>query len=129
MDMYTLVRLLSLSSPCRLSNKRHGQTDVKPDNILVNYSVDNSSESRFRGVALGDCGDVHRVDLNADPRDMFKEDGQIIGAAIFRSPEAMLNLRWGTATDIWSLGTTVSFCLRLHFSPICQCKLTLLHSL
>ncbi|TAQ86787.1 hypothetical protein B7494_g4876 [Chlorociboria aeruginascens] len=82
-------------------------TDVKPDNILVNYAADNNSESRFRDVALGDCGDVYRVDLNADPRDMFKEDGHIIGAAIFRSPEAMLNLRWGTATDIWSFGTTL----------------------
>jgi casein kinase II subunit alpha len=86
-----------------MTNNRQ-TTDVKPDNVLVNYG---SGPARFSDVALGDCGDVFRVDLNADPRNMAKEDGHIIGAAIYRSPEAMLNLRWGTATDIWSFGATV----------------------
>ena len=81
---------------------------MKPDNILINYG--NSSQStRFSEVELGDCGDVFYVDLNADPKDMAKEDGHVIGAAVFRSPEAMLNLKWGIATDIWSFGATVSF--------------------
>ena len=75
--------------------------DVKPDNILVNYGT---GRNRFSDVQLGDFGDTFRVNPNADPN----EDGHIIGAAIFRSPEAMLNLRWGTPTDIWSLGATVS---------------------
>lgn len=48
-------------------------------------------------------GDVYPVPPDADP----KEHGHVIGAAIFRSPEAMLNLRWGTPTDIWSFGATV----------------------
>lgn len=74
---------------------------MKPDNVLVNYS---NGSPRFSNVELGDCGDTYQVTPNADP----KEDGHIIGAAIFRSPEAMLNLRWGTATDIWSFGATVS---------------------
>ncbi|KAL9121403.1 MAG: hypothetical protein Q9187_002042 [Circinaria calcarea] len=75
-------------------------TDVKPDNILVNYGTE---PNRFSEVELGDCGDTFRVDPNGDPN----EDGHIIGAAIFRSPEAMLNLRWGTPTDIWSFGATL----------------------
>ena len=33
---------------------------------------------------------------------------------MFRSPEAMLNLVWGTATDIWSLGATVRSTLAHH---------------
>jgi hypothetical protein len=37
-----------------------------------------------------------------------------MGAAIFRSPEAMLNLRWGPSTDIWSFGATVSIHSALH---------------
>ena len=79
----------------------YGETiDIKPDNVLVNYGND---AARFSEVQLGDCGDVYRVDPNADPL-----EGHIIGAAIFRSPEAMLNLRWGTPTDIWSFGATVS---------------------
>lgn len=82
--------------------------DVKPDNILVNYSLNKDSGSRFSEVVLADCGDAFRVDLNADPKDMAKEDEHIIGAAIFRSPEAMLNLKWGTSTDIRSFRTTVS---------------------
>lgn len=74
-------------------------TDIKPNNVLVNYGCDSA---RFSEVQLGDCGDTYMVDPNADPL-----EGHVIGAAIFRSPEAMLNLRWGTPTDIWSLGPTV----------------------
>ncbi|OAX85324.1 hypothetical protein ACJ72_00289 [Emergomyces africanus] len=61
--------------------------DVKPDNILVNNNRDPNS---FSEVVLGDYGDTYRMDTTADPY----EDGHIIGAAIFRSPEAMFNLRW-----------------------------------
>jgi len=77
--------------------------DVKPDNILVDYG---KGPSRFEAVELSDFGNVCRV----DPKDHVKIGGfgHITGAAIFRSPEAMLNLRWGTPTDIWSFGTTVS---------------------
>ena len=75
-------------------------TDVKPNNILVNYGRDSA---RFSEVQLGDCGDTCMIDLNADPL-----QGHVIGAAIFRSPEAMLNLRWRAPTDIWSFGATVS---------------------
>jgi len=77
-------------------------TDVKPDNILINYG---SGPRRLREVELGDCGDACLV----NPKDHLKlgENGHLIGAHMFRSPEAMLNLRWGTATDIWSFGTTL----------------------
>ena len=54
--------------------------------MLVNYG-DNSA--RFSEVQLGDCGDVYRFNPEANPL----EEGHVIGAAIFRSPEAMLNLR------------------------------------
>ena len=79
----------------------NGASDIKPDNILVNYGI---GSDRFRDVQLGDCGDAFQVDPEASPF----EEGHIIGAAIFRSPEAMLNLRWRSPTDIWSFGTTVS---------------------
>ena len=75
-------------------------TDVKPDNVLINYGSD---ATRFSRVALGDCGDAYRFNPNAGPL----EESHVISAAIFRSPEAQLNLRWGPPTDIWSLGATV----------------------
>ncbi|PVH82014.1 putative serine/threonine protein kinase [Cadophora sp. DSE1049] len=77
-------------------------TDVKPDNILINYG---GGPCRFREVELGDCGDACLV--NAKDHLKLGENGHMIGAHMFRSPEAMLNLRWGTATDIWSFGTTL----------------------
>jgi len=76
---------------------------MKPDNILVNHG---DPPFQFAEVELGDCGDVCSV----NPKEHLKvgTNGHAIGAAMFRSPEAMLNLRWGTPTDIWSFGTTVS---------------------
>ncbi|KAH7348527.1 kinase-like domain-containing protein [Rhexocercosporidium sp. MPI-PUGE-AT-0058] len=77
--------------------------DVKPDNILINYD---RGPRRFREIELRDCGDACLV----NPKNHLKlgENGPMIRAHMFRSPEAMLNLRWGTATDIWSFGTTIS---------------------
>ncbi|KAL9023335.1 MAG: hypothetical protein Q9196_007265 [Gyalolechia fulgens] len=73
--------------------------DVKPNNILVNYGRDSA---RFSEVQLADCEDTCMIDPDADPL-----EGPVIGAAIFRSPEAMLNLRWRAPTDIWSFGATL----------------------
>ncbi|TVY36486.1 Casein kinase II subunit alpha [Lachnellula subtilissima] len=77
-------------------------TDIKPDNILVNYGT---GSSRFADVQLADLGDVTRI----DPKDYLRVgmDGPHMGAPIFRSPEAMMQLRWGQSTDIWSFGTTL----------------------
>lgn len=77
-------------------------TDIKPDNILVNYGTESS---RFTNVQLADFGDAIRI----DPEEYLKigMEGPHMGATIFRSPEAMLKLRWGQSTDIWSYGTTV----------------------
>ncbi|KAL8929960.1 MAG: hypothetical protein Q9208_001104 [Pyrenodesmia sp. 3 TL-2023] len=82
-------------------------TDIKPDNILVNYG---SNGVRFSDVKLADCGDVVHIDS-------ILED-QLPGAAIFRSPEAMLQIGWGTATDIWSLGATLISLLWGHHRHI-----------
>ncbi|KFY05428.1 hypothetical protein V491_09138, partial [Pseudogymnoascus sp. VKM F-3775] len=80
----------------------HGEgfvhTDIKPDNILVNYS---EQKTRVVTARLADLG-------NTVPNDSeYARDGFPIGAPIFRSSEAALRLPWGCATDIWSLGTTL----------------------
>ncbi|KAE8146934.1 putative serine/threonine protein kinase [Aspergillus avenaceus] len=80
-------------------------TDVKPDNILVNYG---QGTTRFKDIQLADCG-------NTVPADSaYAKDGDLIGAPIWRSPEAHLRLHWGTATDIWSFGTMLISLLYGH---------------
>lgn len=74
-------------------------SDVKLDNIFVNLG---KNGQRFSEIKLGDCGGV------VPEESEFARDGHLIGAVVNRSPEAMLGLRWGTATDIWSFGTCVS---------------------
>ncbi len=73
--------------------------DVKPSNILVDFGV--GADNRFADVVLADCGSTVHVESR------LAQEGELIGAPIFRSPEAHLQLRWGTSTDIWSFGTTV----------------------
>ncbi|KFZ09115.1 hypothetical protein V501_05700 [Pseudogymnoascus sp. VKM F-4519 (FW-2642)] len=70
-------------------------TDIKPDNVLVNHG----QHTRFADVELADCGNTVHVDS------IFAKDRDIIGAPIWRSPEAQLQIGWGTPTDIWSFGT------------------------
>ena len=84
--------------------KSHSLIDIKPDSILINYI---KGLLRFADVELADCGDVCRI----KPEEYLKigQFGPHIGAAILRSREAILNLRWGPSTDIWSFGSaTVS---------------------
>jgi len=38
----------------------------------------------------------------------WAKEGYTVGAPIWRSPELLLGLPWGTPTDIWSFGTLVS---------------------
>ncbi|KAL4984446.1 kinase-like domain-containing protein [Aspergillus falconensis] len=70
-------------------------TDIKPSNVLVNYGQRNS---RFTDVQLADFGSTVHVDS------VHAQRGDPIGTPIFRSPEAHLQMRWGTETDIWSFG-------------------------
>ncbi|RAL06114.1 serine/threonine protein kinase [Aspergillus ibericus CBS 121593] len=81
-----------------LHDSGYVHTDIKLDNVLVNYGL----ESRFTDVQLADLeSTVHtesRLCINRDE----------IGTPIWRSPEAQLGLQWGPPTDIWSFGTMVS---------------------
>ncbi|KAI0409232.1 serine/threonine protein kinase [Xylaria palmicola] len=74
------------------------RTDVKLDNVFVNYG---QGDQRFSEIQLGDFGGVVSQDSS------FAREGHIIGAAFTRSPEAMLKLSWGTATDVWSFGNAI----------------------
>ena len=75
--------------------------DVKLDNVLVNYG---QGDARFTDVQLGDCGGTYHIDHR------YPKECSVIGAPMWRSPEAILQLPvgWTTATDIWSFGLCVS---------------------
>ncbi|KAK2048449.1 hypothetical protein LZ31DRAFT_605347, partial [Colletotrichum somersetense] len=86
-------------------------TDLKLD-VFFNPG---QNEQRFSEIQLGDCGGgVVSQDSS------FAKEGHLIGAAFTRSPEAMLQLSWGTPTDVWSFGNAASSCTGggyHHFDP------------
>ncbi|TPX20268.1 hypothetical protein DIZ76_016156 [Coccidioides immitis] len=78
-------------------------TDIKMDNVLVNYAPSSQNESgqRFTDVQLADLESTVHITSR------FCKDRDEIGTPIWRSPEAQLGLQWGPPTDIWSFGTMV----------------------
>jgi serine/threonine protein kinase len=91
---YVARRILEALKVLHEDNFVH--TDIKPDNILVNYG---QGDVRFTDIQVADCGSTVSSDS------AYAEDGDLIGAPIWRSPEAQLRIGWGTPTDIWSFGT------------------------
>lgn len=73
-------------------------TDIKLDNVFVNYGQGNQ---RFTEYQLGDCGGV------VSQHSHYAREGHVVGAAFTRSPEVTFQLPWGTATDIWLFGTAI----------------------
>ncbi|KAJ9318540.1 hypothetical protein DTO271D3_1202 [Paecilomyces variotii] len=49
-------------------------------------------------IQIADCGSTVHWDST------YANDCDLIGAPIWRSPEAQLRIRWDTSTDIWSFG-------------------------
>jgi serine/threonine protein kinase len=84
--------------------------NIKPNNVLCNYKRDedvnqDGSDIRFSKVLLADFGNCVPSSSN------YAKQGELIGASIFRSPEASLKLPWGSPTDIWSFGAMVGLLL------------------
>lgn len=92
--------------PCQPCLEAHRSIDIKPSNILCNYRSTKAPAAdpatRFSEIMLADLGSC------VPATSIYAKEGDGIGAAIFRSPEASLHLPWGPSTDIWSFGATVS---------------------
>ncbi|OAL49843.1 STE/STE20 protein kinase [Pyrenochaeta sp. DS3sAY3a] len=73
-------------------------TDLKPDNVFVNFQ---EGDLRFSDVQLGDLGGCYPVDSE------WATSGTLVGAPMWSSPEIILEMPWNTATDIWSFGTVI----------------------
>lgn len=82
------------------SDLTYVKIDIKPNNVLVNYRT-GAGSIRFTDVQLADFGST------VPATSKYATDGDMIGAPIWRSPEAQLGIGWNTSTDIWSFGTMV----------------------
>ncbi|KAL9126242.1 MAG: hypothetical protein Q9217_004675, partial [Psora testacea] len=71
-------------------------TDIKLNNVLINHE---NGATRITEVKLADCETAALMDENKSIA------GELIGAPMFRSPEAFFRRGMGPATDIWSFGT------------------------
>ncbi|GAB7354339.1 hypothetical protein MBLNU459_g4850t2 [Dothideomycetes sp. NU459] len=98
---YVLERLLQAIDILHREEIVH--TDIKSDNVLVNYKRDNCSNNddtnRFSNVLLGDLGGA------CPTHDPIAKSGTPVGAPIWTSPEVLMESQWNKATDIWSFGT------------------------
>lgn len=89
--------------------------DIKPNNVLVNYQA-GTGGIRFTDVQLADLG------CTVPATSKYATDGDLIGAPIWRSPEAQLGIGWNTSSDIWSFGAMVRtkdtllvrFCIKVN---------------
>ncbi|KAI1826799.1 kinase-like domain-containing protein [Xylaria intraflava] len=78
--------------------------DVKPDNILVNWTCDEEGNKTVTGVALGDF-DIAFKSVGGRPR----ETPYAIGNAMWRSPEGQTGSGVTKASDIFSFGLVCIF--------------------
>ena len=75
--------------------------DIKPDNILCSERF-----GKFSFLKLADFGIAKAMDRTHFGRQYARTQ---IGTPIYMSPEALKGQRYGTPTDIWSLGATISY--------------------
>jgi serine/threonine protein kinase len=77
--------------------------DVKPDNILVNWTCDKDGNKTVTDVTLGDF-DIAFKSENGEPR----QTPYAIGNVMWRSPEGQTGRGMTKASDMYSYGLVVS---------------------
>jgi serine/threonine protein kinase len=78
-------------------------TDVKPDNILVNWTDDGQGNKSVTDVVLGDFDIAYQLKDNESIRTPHAQ-----GNAMWRSPEAQTGSGVSKASDVYSFGLVVS---------------------
>jgi serine/threonine protein kinase len=90
-------------------------TDVKPDNILVNWTDDGQGNKSVTDVVLGDFDIAFQLKDNESLQTPHAQ-----GNAMWRSPEAQTGSGVSKASDVYSFGLVVSFpILKLEFRADC----------
>ena len=93
--------------------------NVKPDNILVNWTCDKDGNKIVTDVALGDFD----IAFKSEGRES-RQTPYVIGNAMWRSPEGQTGKGVTKASDIFSFGLVVGKpCLnsRIHTCLCLQC--------
>lgn len=87
-------------------------TDVKPDNILVNWTCDKEGNKTVTDVALGDF-DIASKSVTGQPR----QTPFAIGNVMWRSPEGQTGMGVTKASDMFSFRLVVTEpCSKLRVS-------------
>lgn len=79
-------------------------TDIKPDNILVNWTHDEVGTKTITDVALGDFDITYKCETGA-----MIQSTHAVGNAMWRSPEGQTGRGMCKASDIYSFGLVVSY--------------------
>lgn len=87
--------LTALTNQCAI-------TDVKPDNILANWTCDEQGNQKVTDVALGDL-DIARKLEGGEPRGK----PTVVGNVMWRSPEGQTGNGTTKASDVFAFGLVV----------------------
>jgi serine/threonine protein kinase len=77
--------------------------DIKPDNILVNWTCDDEGIKTITKVALGDFDIAFKLEPGA-----LLHAAHAVGNAMWRSPEGQTGRGLSKASDVYSFGLVVS---------------------
>ena len=77
--------------------------DIKPDNILVNWTCDEEGIKTITDVALGDLDLAFKLEPGA-----LLHTAHAVGNAMWRSPEGQTGRGLSKASDVYSFGLVVS---------------------
>ncbi|KAF1355930.1 kinase-like protein [Lizonia empirigonia] len=80
--------------------------DIKPDNILVNWTCDEEGTKTITNVALGDFDIASKLETGA-----LLQTTHAVGDAMWRSPEGQTGRGLSKASDIYSFGLVCIYTL------------------
>ncbi|MDF1661790.1 MAG: protein kinase [Planctomycetota bacterium] len=110
----TFSKIAEALSHCHRKGIVH--RDLKPSNILVEYKTNRPVLVDF-GLVKKDMENAANKNSDASA-DVLTKTGEVIGTPAFMAPEQLNPKQYGKVTeasDVWSLGATLFFCMTGNF--------------